>query len=556
LEWHTGLSRHSSLGPEALGGLFSRFITDPRPEMQDALTSIYDASNVRRLYDIIIPVLYNSGNSRLAREWRKKLIEFGDHPSSLRSIPFLDFLSRYYPRTRLTPQEVALVDPGRCTEGEYETEDGPGMQHNTKKGIYSDRFLAKWFASTWLSVEFVLNFVHRMGLEMVGPLSLQALALREPDAEAVAARISHLDKLDIRVAPQTYCKALVFFARSGEDELLNLLLQTDIHPDEFDNPKTRHRILTAAVERKDPQREELLEGIEWAVRSQEAPDYLNDLLRNMLKRGLGKAKLVIDRMAALKVKISQRNADILLDHAFQGVGKHPTRWKRKVPPGVPDAQLDRAIYITRRISSHGVAIPVQYWSNLIYSLGRLGRFEELLQLSLEFVRLYKPPIPGLIPVHRQDAPEITSTSVDPFEVEMLRGRPDQETSPERRGGSEYEELKDAQHIPSDLSFTHRHHPVQLVFDRILQQNILRWGFDQTLLKEPAVSASMDRPANRLADFDIACGVRILASLRDEGVLIDRQVLRSRIATRIILGELPSRRHRLRDDSDAPTPPRA
>lgn len=547
LKWHMILSRQFPPEPDLLGGLLSSFITDPRPDTQSTLTSIYVSSAEHKLYDRIIPVLYNSGNSLLARVWRKTMVELEDYPSSSSSLAFLDFLSRYYPRVKLTAEELSLVN----RKGTTSETDLP------KRGIYGDGFVAKWFASTWLSVEFAINFVRRIGLQTVGPQSLQAIALREENAEGVAARISQLDRLGICVAPQTYCKALVFFARNGEDKLLSRLLHTDVHPDEFEDKHTRNMIMADAVVEKDWERQELFQGVEWAVENEANTDYLNDLLRDVLRaKKLGKAKIIVDRMGALGVNITQKNAATLLSHVFWLVGKHPTRWKRKVSRGKPDVQLDRAIDITRKIASHKIAIPCRYWESLIYSLGRWGRFEELLQLSGEIVQLFKPPGGGLVPVYRQDLPQESQPDVDPVESTMRSGRvssaPKYETKSKSKRKSRQDGVEDTQHIPADLPFKHMQHPLRKLFDAVLQRNIIRWGFDQTLARRPTISTLTEGAAMRVQSFDIACGVKILASLRDHGVPIDWQILQSTIATRVVLGQVPSRRHRSRDSQDVTT----
>lgn len=558
LKWHVVLSRKFPSGPDVLSGLFSNFIADPRPEIQSTLTSMYVFSAERNLYDRIIPVLYDSGNSQLARAWRKQLVRLGDTPSSSRSLPFLDFLSRYYPLIKLTPEESSLVGHRQGTMGEIDSEDMPGLKHLPKRGIYRDSFVAKWFASAWLSVEFAINFVHRIGLQMIGPQSLQALALREANAEGVVARLSQLDRLGLGIAPQTYCKALVFFAKNGEDKLLSRLLHSDVHPDEFDDIETRRMIMVDAVKARDWEREELFQGVEWAVENEANLDQLNTLLRDiLLTTKLGKAKVIVDRMRALGVNMTQKNASMLLTRAFWGVGKHPTRWKRKITHKKPDYQLDRAIDITRKVASLNVAIPLRYWESLIYSLGRLGRFEELLQLSLEIIQLFKPPCGGLIPIYRHDIPQNIRPAVDTVEAKLRSGRvgfvPKHESIPKPKEEEPGEDnVEDTQHIPADLPFTHLQHPLHKLFDPRLQRNIIRWGFDQTLTRTPTASALTKGPAMRVSDFDIACGVRILATLRDHGVLIDTQVIRSTIASRIVLGQVPSRRHHSRDIQDVTT----
>ena len=536
LKWHVVLSRQFPPGPDVLGGLLSNFITDPKPEIQSTLTSMYVFSAERNLYDRIIPVLYDSGNSQLARVWRKLLIRLGDTPSSPRSLPFLDFLSRYYPLIKLTPEEVSLVRYRQDTMANIDSQDMPGLERLPKRGIYRDGFIAKWFASTWLSVEFAINFVHRIGLQMIGPQSLQALALRESNAEGVVARLSQIDRLGLPIAPQTYCKALIFFAKNGEDKLLRRLLHSDVHPDEFDDIETRRMIMVDAVKARDWEREELFQAVEWALENEANPDHLNMLLGDILcTRKLGKAKVIVDRMQALGVDITQQNAATLLSHTFWGVGKHPARWKRKIPRGNQDHQLDRAVDIVRKVATLNVAIPLRYWESLIYSLGRWGRLEELLQLSLGIIQLFKPPCGGLVPVYRDDLPQ---------NVQLDSGPKNRE--------SEGDGFEDTQHIPADLPFTHLQHPLHKLFNPLLQRTIIRWGFDQTLAQQPTPSASTKGSTVRLSGFDIACGVRILASLRDRGVLIDTQVIRSTIAARIVLGQVPSRRHRSRDTQDVST----
>ncbi|KAM4064802.1 pentatricopeptide repeat domain-containing protein [Hirsutella rhossiliensis] len=112
------------------------------------------------------------------------------------------------------------------------------------------------------------------------------------------------------------------------------------------------------------------------------------------------------------------------------------------------------------------------------------------------------------------------------------------------------ESDEKQYIPADLPFTHREHPVQKLFDAHLQRSVVRWGFDQTLATRPSVPALMEMSISGIRGFDVACGVRLLAILRNQGVLIDTQIVRAAVISRIALGQVPGRpRHRSRDKNE-------
>ncbi|POR33459.1 Uncharacterized protein TPAR_06351 [Tolypocladium paradoxum] len=633
VRWHLQLAPNFPPGTEVFGALLSSFVVDPTPQMQSNLTTLYVFSTERGLYDYIIPALYASGQSKLARTWRRKFILFKDLPTTTKSRLFITFLASYYPSIVLTEEELAaagLENQSLRYGTKNEPLEPPRVAHHPPTGQYSDSIVAKWFASSWTSVEFAINLVYRLGLRVIGPRSLQSLALRESDAKGVASRIAQLERLGIEIAPQTYCKVLVFFARHGEADLLTELLSCDIHPDEFDDMETRQMLMAASVRDGDWQRERLFQAIEWAVETGPSSRRLNSLLRSELsKRRMGKTRFVLDRMEALRVNMVQNNATQLLERTFWGLGKHPIERTRLrgASDTDPESPLNRAIDFTRRIACHDVAIPLQYWKLLLYNLGRLGRFDELEQLCIEIIQLYTPPYGGLVPVHREDLPQLAGTQTPAQEkapmlpetevkeneadlhvthgvlgmkighnndgytspeelfiqqITLLR-RVDDGTSTDssnpisslqtgendrslsRLGSNDKRHTQGSdnvsiqgvanqndakEYIPADLPFTHRAHPVQKIFDARLQRSIVRWGFDQTLAARPNIPALMGTDSSGIVEFDVACGVRLLALLRDQGVLIDRQIVRAAVISRIALGQVPGRRRdRSRDTNE-------
>ncbi|KAJ4183705.1 hypothetical protein NW767_013481 [Fusarium falciforme] len=589
--WHLKLMPGFRPDLDSFGALLTSFVIDFSPEIQRTLTRMYIFSPFRELYDYVVPALFVSGQSHPARVWRKRFILFNDHPTSSKSKPFLHFASRYFPTIGLTQEELKLLGPDGSDQGALADSTPKDSQADQPKGIYSDKFTARWFASSWTSSEFAINLMHKLGLRTIGPLSLQSVALREDDARGVLDRLTQLQKLRIAIAPKLYCKAIVSFAQGGNDDLLRDLLHCDIHPDEFDDPETRQLLLAAAARQQDWGRERLLQEVEAleVFTSQQRYSHakqLNNHLRAMLDReDLHKVRLVLDEMDTSHVSLWQKNSAALLHRVFKDIWYHPKTSKQKFYGLQGDPQLDRAINLALRVARHDVAIPIRYWQMLLYNLGRLGRFSELEELSYEICELYNPEYGGLIPVHWRDLPpkpgviqnkesEKTELLLDPSVEEPQKGKrshfPEEFwraemglTEEELKGDkSEPDEntydgwqkrtkkVKKVFRIPADLPFTHRQHPVQKIFDNSLQRAILRWGFDKTLAQAPTTLSLMKVKQAGAQDFDLAYGVRLLALLRDRGVFIDKQIVRSAIIKRIAVAHLPGRaRARARDNRE-------
>jgi hypothetical protein len=544
--WHLRLYQNFSNSPDVLGGLLSGFVTDSSKSLQSTLTSLYVFSKERNLYDSIIPVLFESGQSRLARAWRKKLVQFQDMPLSSRSRPFIRFLVQFYPATELTREEIQVMgnDTGFMKNSKDEAE--PLSEQRGAQANSHDNIVAKWFATSWMPAEFAINLVHRLGLATIGPRSLQSLALREPDPKSVMARVTQLERLGMRISQSTYCKALLFFAKKEEEKLLYDLLHCDVHPEEFDNTDTRHMLMANAAREKDWAQEKLFQGVEWAIENSSTPTRLNYVLNDILQKrnSLGKAKIVLDRMSALRVGMSQNSADALLDQVFSSLDEHPRHWNGKFSrPKFHSQSLDGAIQVTRRVASHEVAIPIRHWQALLYGLGRCGRLEELRQLSLEIIRIFKPTYRRLVPLHQEDLPQLTSEQPNDGGQEESRHNWNAESSQKTT-------TPETSYLPTDVPFEHREHPLRKIFDPALQRAIIRWGFDQAMSGAPAGDSLVRMNPQSIAEADLAGGIRLLRSLRDEGVWVDEQLIRSNIMYRLAVGQISARpKDRSRDSHE-------
>ncbi|ATY67041.1 pentatricopeptide repeat domain-containing [Cordyceps militaris] len=525
-----------------LGMFFENFVLNPDIKMQKALRQIYLSLPRQNLYDIVIPALFRSGQSTLAKCWRRTFLLCGDFPSSELSGPFLAFLGSYYTNINFAPAERRIIDvilkknkpmkskkgtTIRCITatpkisksygvGKIASPDrslqitGNLVQARSETEILVDGIIEKLFASSWTPINFAMQLAKKAGIQSIGPRAFQALALRTSSAAEVNELIEKLHKLNILIPADAYCTAVVEFARQGQNSLLSNLLQSDIHPEEFDDGDTRQMILDDSVRRNDAEQESLMRGVMSvvALQTQQHPTPFQPVtvepeftLEQLLFDEPRRMKLALERLVSLDFRIGSIEASAILRRAFAAfpVNSYGIAWNSKECIRI----LDEVIGVVRCIAAQNVAIRAGYWKMLLLGLGHQGRLDTLEQLSQEIVDMYEQNLGGWLPVHKADLPKMTKLA-----TAILR----------RTENSGY--------IPADLSFYHHHHPLFKIFDGSFQRTMVKLGFDWALnaMRGTPLTPAVQNAA--VMRFNVASGIHLLANLRDRGVFIDLDLVES------------------------------
>ncbi|KAK8150167.1 hypothetical protein G3M48_003887 [Beauveria asiatica] len=539
---------HASLAPSflpdrhVLGLLFENFVLNSDIRMQEALKGIYLSLPQHDLYDIIIPALFKSGQSKMAKRWRQTFLLGGDFPSSEASGPFLAFLASYYTNTNFTPEERRILDlileknspkrrktgttirciaaPTKASKSEdalvlsawrLETSRGSAQSRPEIKSLV-DGFVEKLFASSWTPPDLAMQLAKNAGIRSIGPRAFQALALRASSATEVNELIRSLHKLNISIPAGAYCTAVSEFAKQGHDSLLSNLLQSDIHPEEFDDGETRQMILENSIRRRDTKQEDLMRSVISAINVQtrlstQSPSFNlatatpTFTMEKLLFDEPWRMKLALERMVSLNFRIGSIEASAILRRAFAAfpVNSRGIEWRSTECIRI----LDEVIGLARCIAAQDVAIRSEHWKMLLIGLGHQGRLDALAQLSLELVDMYDPSLACLLPVHKADLPKMTKLATD-----FLRR-------------TEYSGL-----IPADLSFYHHHHPLFKIFDGNFQRTVVQLGFTWALNLSEGTASTPVVQNTLVRKFDVASGIHILAKLRDRGVFIDLDLVES------------------------------
>ncbi len=239
--------------------MLEAFILDRDPSMQEALQSIYATSRHRQLYDTIIPFLWSHGYLFRALSWRSSLLIRDDKPTSGLSRPFLRHLAGYGEKNQLelSPEELAVSKLHQPEEPQRDDDNSSSIFHFVNRihgrafGIseksFNDRLGARWFASSWIPMDTAIGFVHDLGVAEIGPLSLQSIALREDSPAGILQRLEQLEKLQISRGQSNYVRAVRHLARVGDSDTLRELLNSDLHPDVFDDAGLQGQLLGASA---------------------------------------------------------------------------------------------------------------------------------------------------------------------------------------------------------------------------------------------------------------------------------------------------------------------
>lgn len=536
IRWHFEMAPSSGPSEDEFVELMKHFIVSPGPIIRETLQLLYTSSPYRSLYDTLIPHLYNEGRSRLAMEWRVFLITFNDLPTSTAGRPFLRFVRGYYPQNYLTKDELSLTDwnlndkDHNKSHSSDEAIAGQNLSyiinrvHGETFGItekpYNDKLGAKWFASSWISVDFAINVIYTMGIQMIGPLSLQSISLREGSAAGVLRRIDQLQQLNIGLPQSNYVSAIREYASTGDDEALQELLQSDMHPDIFDDEEAQQKLLANCPLVGDWSTYRLILSTRLAVISSSRLIASNHLLRSYIRQrnDLMVIKIMKD-MSSHRLEINPMTSHMLSGFILDNLSPHASKTHHAASN--TQRYVDLQVSLCLQLAATRFPPAVEVWQTLLYRLGREKRLSDLERLSLYIVRLYKDHTTSNQPMwisHMADIPRILR-SESPFPK--------------------------FQKLPRDLPIGHAQHPLSQIFDANFLNAVVRWGFIYTPLDREAEGAaatmlkSLESGAGSARTqwppdaFHLARGIWLLATLRDEGISVPVSLAKKHAELRLL-----------------------
>ncbi|KAI0881156.1 uncharacterized protein GGS22DRAFT_173507 [Annulohypoxylon maeteangense] len=512
LQWQLRLTPNFYPGVDEFARIVKRFADDQELYHPPTLESLYIVNSDHQLYDTLIPYLYNLGASQLAAKWRRICIRHDDIPSAHVPVrPFLRFLQGYFPHESLHPSESVIFNRNIET-----TEDAEHVElsrefinrvHGGTFGIsvknYNDNLGAKWLASSWISLNIAISTIAALGIEHIGPLSLQSIALREGTSKGVLSRIEQLKEQGITVVDSSYLRLVLYLARMRDDQLLLDLLNCDLHPDVFDDHELQAQLIASTATSGDWQTHRLVLVSRLVAMKEFSREAANALARvYVLRRDRLGLSTLLTNMKSMEIVVNQDVTSLIFDNLV-------TEAKSTY---LSEDSLYFYLPICRQLASMEIPAPVRCWRKILFCLTRQSRLDDLEKVCVELVNLFTSPQtsrPGFTPVHLENIPEPMKKPLSG--VKNLLGV----------------------YVPVDLPTQAPLHPLHQIFERKLLRTIVRYSFytfsDQQGESVPDWQIRRCQPGG----FNGGRVIRLLRILCDQGLFIQKKRLVTAVKLRLI-----------------------
>ncbi|KAF1988872.1 hypothetical protein K402DRAFT_373241 [Aulographum hederae CBS 113979] len=359
-----------------------------------------------RVYDDLIPALLELRQYRQAQYFHEFLIRHEDRPSPNTRVKFetglLDLwngLPTGAPKMSLQPApEFDLDDSSRQKERipatgspndlfTRGTVDGVfGKANNIAPSGVSDPFCARLVATRAFSLETIVGGIAMLGVETIGPLTFQQIALRAPSPAGVLESLQLLRRHDLCLKSCLYSRLIRKLALDGDEQQLDDMLHGDEHPDVLEDQDLVSRMLRSFIDQNNwSAARRMLLVLSFGHDDPQMRRW-NLLLQHYIKGAhYNEIEHVVTEMLKAKVPIAGESirelTSSLMSHRRSG--KNPKMISRI---GHEDIWFVSGILI--KIVENGGHVWPFCWREIVRRLGMTGRFGELRTLLMSLAKFY------------------------------------------------------------------------------------------------------------------------------------------------------------------------
>jgi hypothetical protein len=490
-------------------------------DMYDTLLEMYKDSSEKNLYDDVVPELARFPAWALA--WHAACILKGDLPSpEVAASPMVqEFIAcnatSSNPEVRVNAAVAgSLGIDEQMDQALLRRLHGP----DTAPVRFEDSFCARMFATRAVPPDSVIRGLALVGVNEIGPLAVRSMASRTDPISELPQRFDELRASGIALQGCVFSLALESFAQNEQHLLVRSLLESDQHPEVYDDPDLQTKLLDHYLEEQDWNQAHRTLAILSLFHQEPATRAWNLLLQSHIQRcapsgivdtlqSMSLHKIIVNQTSIIKLK-----SDVLRPRRR---GHFPMNRAREK---FDDLRFVARVYlfIMERNMGH---VPPYNWREILRRFGITGRMRELRRLIHWLVPLYAPPGKDLLGTVRE--PGLLEPGT---EISLLQ-KPGEVTewNPSASGGRQAEGQK------------HKSHPLQLLFPDPFKQGLVVWGFragllpfapiEQSLLNGRASKKRLRRQLRErgiIQNLNWDIGLRTLTELRDLGIYVNSRVV--------------------------------
>ena len=487
-----------------------------------ALKEIYRKNEHRNAYGEIIPTLCWQQNFKAAMDWHFWLLSLGDVPVNHKHAQALSRFLATYDRPNAVRVTQSLVAANAAFKIPTAQKDNVKISReimnlihskifNIPAKAYNDEYGARWFATSWVPLDLAVHSIHALGVQEIGPLSLQALCLRlepdgtEPSLSAILQRLEQLQSIGISIGSSVFSRAVKYFAQNRMSSYLMDLLKSDQHPDALEDWKYLEHLLASYARIRDWNQYRRILAIRIISSKSPAAEAQNIWLRTQVtNRDFAAMQDSLDKMRLNGTIVKTATIAYIL----RSVLVPRQRGHRPQTQFGKPRDLDVAVATLKGIMDAGNLVPAVFWREIIRRFGQSGRQNELQELCIFLASKYGP----------NDKSHLEHTIV--------------------RRANLYK-------IPAQVDTRHPLHPLKVLFPVTLQKAIVEWGFIHALSsKGPSPHAQSRNVLVKRHDSEqsptkqVTAGISLLKHLRQLGVHIDGRAVKKAILNRLIIYYCP------------------
>lgn len=497
---------------------------------------IYVASQERNIYDHIVPVLCDQGKHRDALDWHSLLIRRNDWPSSavashpmVRKFSLWDQIyassqaSTCIKRRESSDQRSKLVEveqqePNKQSDkfSRQMMSELLGEAHSIKPKEFDDAFCARLFATKAFQPKVVIRGLGMFGVETIGPLALREMCLRCP-LDQMPQILKELKEAGISVGKSIFSKAVEKFTRENRLEIVHSLLESDQHPDVFENAELQKELLVYFISKEDWKQVHRTLAILTIYHHDPVTESWNLLLRTHAEHlSYSHVSRVIEDMRLNGIYVTSDSLRSLHSNVLR------LRRSSKRPVSHQRYQSDDLRFLTKiwlGILECDGHIPPWRWAEILRRFGITGRLRELRRLVLWLLAWYSPRTTAL--TRSRFSAKLSLPTVGTWALHKY---------PDRVPGS------------------HPRHPLRQLFPPSLQSALIEWGFKAAFAPwVPREKSVLDpiRPSMRrrrrqspfespMEHIHWTYGIQLLAHLRGAGVLVQTATVRKAVRHRLTI----------------------
>ena len=406
LRWHAKLRDDGFCGPHIVRDLTMDALLSVQPESAfNRIKTLYDKTTERDLYNHCMPLVLQYGGERKALSWHRMFLRHGDKPSKAYAAdPSIHFLHSWVEGQHVRTSTGTGTAHTHVARNALRASDAQaqapllsrasmnslvGEVHGIKAKSISDNFCARMLATQAFSFDFILRGLAFLGAEELGSLSLRELAIRAQTLEEFRERISRVKQSGIRILDSMYIRLLQRLATDGKSELFQALLDSDQHPESYDDRRVQESLLNDFLVAEDwPQVHLTLIGLSLADFTMISTAW-NRLLQHYAKaRRYHEAMQIVENLHSTDTRMHLRSINFIRRYLlpFRSRSKRPHMARGTLPHGVDS--LDLIVNIHLRAAERGAPIEPAVWRELLKRYGMAHRMDRLERLAISIAQMY------------------------------------------------------------------------------------------------------------------------------------------------------------------------